>query len=63
MMNKWISGISGLAIAVVPFVALSETMLTWILVIFGLAITISSISGMIAEPGNSRRTHGIGSHI
>jgi hypothetical protein len=57
MMNQWISGVLGLAVAVVPFLTLSETTLTWTLVIVGLAITVSSFWGMIADPKDIR-SHG-----
>lgn len=54
MLNQWISGILGLAVAAMPFLALSETVLTWTLILVGLAITVSSFWGLIAEPKDIR---------
>ena len=62
MMNTWIAGVLGLVVAMVPFLTLSETTLTWTLVIVGLAITVSSFWGMVSEPKESR-THGAKSHV
>ena len=62
MMNTWIAGVLGLVVAVVPFLTLSETTLTWTLVIVGLAITVSSFWGMVSEPRESR-THGERSQV
>jgi len=58
MINQWISGILGLVIAAVPFLTLSETMLTWTLVVVGLAIAVSSFWGTITEPTNRHSVHG-----
>lgn len=49
MLHQWISGILGLVVSVVPFLKLSETTFTWLLVIVGLAITVSSFGSMLAE--------------
>mgnify|MGYP001823464808 CR=1 FL=1 len=63
MMNQWIAGVLGLVVAVAPFLALSETTLTWTLVLAGLAIALSSFWGMVGEPTDGRKTHGTESRI
>lgn len=49
MMNQWIIGILGLVVAGITLFDLSESALTWTLVIVGLAITIISFSNMSAS--------------
>lgn len=63
MMNQWVSGILGLVVAIIPFLTLSATTLTWTLVIVGLAIGISSFWGVLAEPTDSHRSRGASSRV
>lgn len=61
-MNKWISGILGLVVAIVPFLTLSETTLTWTLIIVGIVVAASNFWEILSTPTESR-THGAGSHV
>ncbi len=62
MVHEWINGLLGLVVAGILFVNLSETTLTWTLVIVGLAITLSSFWGIVSETEEAG-THGSRSHI
>jgi heme/copper-type cytochrome/quinol oxidase subunit 4 len=62
MINQWISGLLGLVVTAVPFLTLSETTLSWTLIIVGLAIAASSFWGMFTEP-RGRRTHNVGRSV
>ncbi len=63
MINQWISGILGLVVVAVPFLALSGTTLTWTLVIVGLAILVSSFWGMVAEPKGSNSAQSVRGNV
>lgn len=63
MINKWISGILGLAVVAVPFLTLSDRALTWTLVIVGLAISASNFWSIVAEPADSRKARAAGSRV
>ena len=63
MMDKWISGLLGLAVMIIPFLTLSDRVLTWSLVITGLVIAMISFWSLVAQPPTSRRLHGSGSQV
>jgi hypothetical protein len=58
MLNQWLNGVLGLMVVIVPFLTLSDTALTWTLVIVGLVIAFSSFWAMVTEPNHRRSTHG-----
>jgi hypothetical protein len=61
MINKWITGLLGLVVAGAVFLNLSETTLTWVLVVSGIVIAIISFWDVLyesQESGSSSR----GSH-
>jgi len=62
MIHQWISGILGLVVAVIMFLNVSETTLTWTLVVAGLAIAISSFWGMVTG-AEEDRSRGSRSHV
>lgn len=64
MLNQWISGVLGIVTVLVPFLSLSETAFTWLLVIVGLTISVSSFWGMLFEESSTdRKTHGAQSRV
>lgn len=61
MINQWISGLLGLVVAGVIFLNLTENTLTWVLVISGLVIAISSFWNLLYE-SQERGSTSRGSH-
>lgn len=58
MISRWISGVLGLVVVVIPFLTLSESALTWTLVIVGVVIAFSSFWALLFEAAEEGRTHG-----
>lgn len=54
MLNQWICGVLGLLVAVVPFLALSETTLTWTLVVAGSVIAVGNFWGLLSASGENQ---------
>ena len=62
MLNQWVCGVLGLLVAVVPFLSLSETTLTWTLVIAGLVIAVGNFWSMLTASAE-HSAHSVGSGI